>query len=90
MNNHCCHWLVAKVDIIDREVMLFNLDISSMLAWYQELNAECLEVLFLYLLSISRLYDTLLELIVSYGSRKFTPFSICRIDDGTVPQQHHR
>ena len=86
MNNEDKHWLAAKVDLLSRHITLFDSARGATQDWFQFNNAECLQVLFLYLLEAGGFYKDRPSL-KSEATATFQPFTISREEKDKCPQQ---
>ena len=86
MNNEDKHWLAAKVDLLSRHITLFDSARDATQDWFQFNNAECLQMLFLYLLEAGGFYKDQRSL-KSEVTATFQPFTISREEKDKFLQQ---
>ncbi|KAF3454058.1 hypothetical protein FNV43_RR04505 [Rhamnella rubrinervis] len=85
INNSCEHWIVAKVDIQNRHVTLYDPSNKMTQVWFQLKNARVLVVLFSYLLMVYGYYNLYPELMTD-GILNLRSFTISHKEDSSLPQ----
>ena len=86
MNNGGQHWLAAKVDLLSWHITLYDSSRDAMQEWFQFNNAECLQVLFPYLLEVEGFYKDRPKL-KSEATTLFQRFTISREEKEKCLQQ---
>ena len=78
--------MATKVDHLSMHIILFDSTRDATKDWFQFNNAECLQVLFLYLLEAGGFYKDRSSL-KSEATATFQPFTISREEKDKCPQQ---
>ena len=86
MNNDGKHWVAAVVDIVMRHITIYDSSHKATQDWFQSNNAECLAVLFPYLLNVGGVYAERAEL-TNNGTPNLQKFTMSRVGPKAYPQQ---